>query len=255
VDELRSRRPHGLAVSQLPRALLESANTTAKDIFEAVRNGDVVATPRSPDRGLPESLPEWKQVVEKARIRPGTPSEPILRLNEPKKLVARTGAGGDHEERPAYPPDVETLSESYKLLCHVERLLRDRLHDVLSQRSPNYDADATIIPEAAQDSALAVIEGEAKAFGGPLSPRMIDYLEFGTIIEMVNTNWKLLEANGFIVERPRWELIKKDLPVLRNAVMHSRVPRKALRSKIEAIHFEVQRALRDAAVPSSKLKK
>jgi hypothetical protein len=246
LDELRARSPNSVKLSQLPLALLQSSMRTAQEVVEAVNSQKVVAFSGAPDQSVPQTLTAWKASIDKARLRPGTASEPILRLNLPPKPKDRAD---EKQDTIGYPDEVIVLGESYRLLCHVERLLRERLDEVLRGGNPNYDSDEAFIPSDAQQAALVAMEAEVRAFGEPLSRRTIDYLEFGTIIEMVGKQWKLLEERGFMIDRPRWELIKKDLPILRNAVMHARPIRRQLRAKIVTLHFEILRLLREPATP------
>jgi hypothetical protein len=147
------------------------------------------------------------------------------------------------DDAPIFPPEISALGTAYMQLCEVERGLRILLHAALSAKNIAYEDDSRIIPSNVRADALAAMERETAVLGARLSPKVIEYVDFGFVLELMARNWDSLENAGLSISDRDWELIKRDLVPLRNAVMHSRRLRRSDRATIESIHARVLRAI------------
>ena len=218
LDFLRTKRPNAVPLTGLPESFHLAAMQTARDIIQGIQECVIEATPARPDGTLPDSVQGWLKAIQVAGKKPKGPSPRLQiarrRASRPASLVP--------SDTPVFPDEVESLGLDFKFLCHIERLVRDRLHESLSLLNEAYESDSGIIRETQLEEVAAKMDAERRALGENLSHRVIDYLDFGFVMELVDTNIKAFESSGMEITRGNWSEFKDKLVPLRNAVMHSR---------------------------------
>jgi hypothetical protein len=238
IDLLRARSPHSLSLSDLPHDFLSNRVASAQEIQREIEAGSMEATCGAPDRRPPVTLPDWEKALEQAAHGVRFPGETTLQL---VVHVRRKSKASASEDSYVYPSEVRQLGEAYQQLCHIERLLRDHVHHVLAQTDAGYDSKAQFIPAKVRQGVLEIMETERRVLGEQLSDRLLDYVDFGFVIELVAKNWSQVEG-GFAMARPDWEQTKGDLIQLRNAVMHSRRLKRHQRDSVSAVYAKILRA-------------